>query len=276
MQLCRSALYARKPAKILGTKWGRHDVSRIRGSPAGYNPLEKVFIIKLGRTHKYLIMREFIRILQIILNCNWRAYDLLKQVMLEKNIGVALISEPPRNLKESSVCLLSKDLAAVLWRPESADGWNCRVVYRGKGSITVLLDDVYIISCYVSPHVRNDSYLKFLDNLDRACNFGSNKTMVCGDFNAHSALWGSANADKKGEFVERWAAARDLRLLNDGLANTCVRPQGCSIIDLTWASPCVLERAGNWSVLENIETLSDHQYVANICLYIKRLDISIG
>lgn len=85
--------------------------------------------------------------------------------------------------------------------------------------------------------------------------------MVCGDFNAHSTLWGSPSTDKRGEFIERCSATRDLRLLNVGEVYTCVRPQGCSVIDLTWASPSLPERVENWSVLENTETLSDHQYL---------------
>lgn len=207
-------------------------------------------------------MIESIKIIQINLNNSWSALDLLKQFMIEKDVGLSLISEPPSGLKESNICFLSKDnSAAVLWRPERAREWNCRVVCRGKGFIMICLDDVHIISCYESPNVRNNIYLRFLDTLDRACNAVIGPVMVCGDFNAHSTLWGSPTTDRRGEFVERWSAAKDLRLLNVGEVYTCVRPQGCSVIDLTWASPCLLERVKNWSVLENTETLSDHQYL---------------
>jgi len=119
--------------------------------------------------------------------------------MIEKDVGVSLISEPPSGLKESNICFLSKDnSAAVLWRPESARERNCRVVCRGKGFIMICLDDVHIISCYESPNVRNNTYLRFLDTLDRACKAVVGPVMVCGDFNAHSTLWGSPTTDRRG------------------------------------------------------------------------------
>lgn len=77
----------------------------------------------------------------------------------------------------------------------------------------------------------------------------------------YSSLWGSPTSDRRGELVEEWAATCDLGLINVGEIPTCVRPQGSSVIDLTWISPCLLERVGSWMVLEDMETLSDHQYV---------------
>lgn len=53
----------------------------------------------------------------------------------------------------------------------------------------------------------------------------------------------------------------DIRLLNTGVTYTCIRPQGSSIIDLSWASSGLIERIEGWSVLEQMETLSDHLYI---------------
>lgn len=52
-------------------------------------------------------MREPIRIIQINVNCSWGAFDLLKQHMVESKIGLALISEPPVRLKNSSTYYLA-------------------------------------------------------------------------------------------------------------------------------------------------------------------------
>lgn len=61
--------------------------------------------------------------------------------------------------------------------------------------------------------------------------------------------------------MKRWAVSRDLRLLNKGGVFTCVRPQGCSVVDLTWASFGILERISNWRVREDLESLSEHLYI---------------
>lgn len=123
------------------------------------------------------------------------------------------------------------------------------------------MGDIRIVSCYVSPNVDNDSYSRFLDSLDRMIDADSLPLIIAWDFNAHSILWGSPVTDGRGELVEEWTAARDLRLANVGIAYTCVRHQGCSIIDLTWTTPNLLDRLANWIVLEEAKTLSDHQYV---------------
>lgn len=59
----------------------------------------------------------------------------------------------------------------------------------------------------------------------------------------------------------QWTAGHDLRLLNDGLSPTCVRPQGDSIIDLTWVSPRLVCKINSWSVRSDIISFSDHLYV---------------
>lgn len=42
------------------------------------------------------------------------------------------------------------------------------------------------------------------------------KVMVCGDFNAHCSLWGSAKTDGNGYVIEEYIDDRQLVCLNDG------------------------------------------------------------
>lgn len=70
----------------------------------------------------------------------------------------------------------------------------------------------------------------------------------------------------------RWAAERDLRVANTGETPTCVRPQGCSIINLTWASPDLIGSIRNWRVREDLESLSDHRYIV-FSLHTDRLEL---
>lgn len=53
----------------------------------------------------------------------------------------------------------------------------------------------------------------------------------------------------------------DLRVLNSGSEFTCIRLQGMSIIDLTWASPELLVRIKDWRVRTDLQSLSDHLYI---------------
>ncbi|KMQ91492.1 reverse transcriptase [Lasius niger] len=94
------------------------------------------------------------------------------------------------------------------------------------------------------------------------------KVIVAGDFNAKATLWGSRITNQRGLQVVRWAAERDLRIVNAGDTPTCVRPQGSSIVDLTWSSPDLLPLIDNWQVNEDREWLSDH-----ICI---SFDICVG
>lgn len=52
-----------------------------------------------------------------------------------------------------------------------------------------------------------------------------------------------------------------LQIVNRGAVNTCVRQNGGSIVDLTWASAVIERRIYGWQVAEETETLSDHRYI---------------
>ncbi|XP_071579936.1 uncharacterized protein [Temnothorax nylanderi] len=86
--------------------------------------------------------------------------------------------------------------------------------------------------------------------------------MVAGDFNAKSALWGgSPHTDQRGHVLELWAAGLGLCLVNTGRESTCVRRQGASIVDLTWANHLAERKIRGWRVVTDQETLSDHLYI---------------
>ncbi|KMQ89040.1 reverse transcriptase [Lasius niger] len=123
--------------------------------------------------------------------------------------------------------------------------------------------------CVVSEPIRIPStvfwfgtdFREFLEELSGAVRALSGKIILCGDFNSKSSHWGSPITNNRGDEVERWVAANDLRIANVGNAPTCVRPQGSSIIDLTWVSLQAIGLIGDWSVREDVETLSDHSYI---------------
>lgn len=172
-------------------------------------------------------MENSIKIVQTNLNRGGGAWDLLKQQMIEINVGLAIIAEPPRDIIESATCFVSADgLAAVLWRPEGTRNAICRPVDRGDGFVVIGVDNVHVVAVYISPNVHINVFSRFLDTLVGVVRVASGLCLVCGDFNAHSSLWNSAATNRRGILVERWSAMLDLRLLNVGQAYTCIRPQG--------------------------------------------------
>lgn len=85
--------------------------------------------------------------------------------------------------------------------------------------------------------------------------------LYAGDFNAWASLWGCRSNNTRGELVQDLVSIGELRLANRGDSPTCVRPQGFSIIDLTWCTPGLLRRMQDWLVLEEEESYSDHNYL---------------
>ncbi|XP_032690542.1 uncharacterized protein LOC116853523 [Odontomachus brunneus] len=85
--------------------------------------------------------------------------------------------------------------------------------------------------------------------------------VVAGDFNAKSGAWGSPVTNHRGRLTEAWAASTGVHLLNEGSVSTCVRPQGESIIDLTWVNSPAVRAVGGLRVAEGIDTGSDHLYI---------------
>lgn len=207
-------------------------------------------------------MARNFKLIQVNLNRSWRALDLLKQYAIEADVGLMLISEPPRRLIDSATCFTSKDRqAAVIWRPEGTAGKFCRLENSGAGFVVVSLDRNYYISCYISPNVNNYIFSAFLDDIYDTVKGTNGSFLIGGDFNARSVLWESSITDRRGDLIGWWAAALDIRLLNVGDTHTCIRPQGSSVIDLSWATADLQTSIISWSVLESVESLSDHQYI---------------
>lgn len=63
---------------------------------------------------------------------------------------------------------------------------------------------------------------------------GNGKVIICGDFNAHSSLWGSTRTDENGRIIEEYMDEHNLVCLNDGRGTRFDVGRGTeSAIDLT-------------------------------------------
>ncbi|KAG7294989.1 hypothetical protein JYU34_022609 [Plutella xylostella] len=150
---------------------------------------------------------------------------------------------------------------AVYWCGGSGDP-PCTLLERGLRFVAVQLGPMAVVGCYLSPNSPRAEYESHLDAVAlcvRRCL--PRPVLVLGDFNAHSRAWGGEADDAKGDSVLEWAAGLDLRLLNRGSVPTCVRWQGESIVDLSWATPPAARLVSGWRVAEEMVTLSDHRHV---------------
>lgn len=204
------------------------------------------------------------RILQANLNHARRAQDLFIQSILEGSFSLGIAAEPHGIPNNSNWFGDLDGVVAISWwnachetRPASPKG-------KGKGWVAMDWVGVLVVGVYLSPNIGIGDVETRLDEITRFIQTNRNmgKLLILGDFNAKSTTWAERRTDPRGRLVEDWAAMLDLRLLNWGSTPTCVRESGSSIVDLSWASPGILHKIGNWRVMEELETLSDHHYIA--------------
>ncbi|XP_071579805.1 uncharacterized protein [Temnothorax nylanderi] len=138
----------------------------------------------------------------------------------------------------------------------------CTPLEAGDGFVAAKWGLISVVGVYAPPSWDLAEFERTLYDLEacvRRCLPG--RVMVAGDFNAKSLLWGSLRTDQRGRALEEWAAGLGLELINTGRASTCVRRQGTSIIDLTWANSPAAHEISGWRVVADQETLSNHMYI---------------
>lgn len=149
-----------------------------------------------------------IKLTQINLNRSWSAFDLLKQRILELNIGLSIISEPPSKLAKTNRWFVSNDnLAAIFWNVEASASNTCKLVCSATGFVIVKLGEINIISCYVSPNVSVSAFERRLDELSNYITTLTGPILLGGDLNAKSSLWNPSVTDRRGGLLERFAAS---------------------------------------------------------------------
>ncbi len=85
--------------------------------------------------------------------------------------------------------------------------------------------------------------------------------LICGDFNAHSAVWGSHTPNARGRIMEEVMITHDLCVLNEGDRPTFKHENTKgTIIDVCLASSVLMKRFDDWKV-SNYATASDHRQI---------------
>jgi len=198
-----------------------------------------------------------VNFLQINLNGNWSAEQLMFQTADETKTDILVVSEPFAKCgREDSWCFSTDRKAAV-----ALTQWSSLFRNRhgaGEGFAWATFGDLSVFSCYWRPGTTLQEFASFLADLEVAIHANdSPKVVVAGDFNAWNTEWGSRTNNPRGRLLSDLAASLGLLLANDGSVPTFVRGTATSVIDVTFYRGLILS---DWRVLE-ADSLSDHAYV---------------
>ncbi|XP_011883892.1 PREDICTED: uncharacterized protein LOC105571035 [Vollenhovia emeryi] len=199
------------------------------------------------------------KVLQVNLNRSRLAQDMFLHSMAERGCGLGIAAEPNRVPRHPCWAGSEDGSVAITWRRIGDTHVHTSKIGGGEGWVAVKWGPLVVLGIYLRPSLSRYEYedrLKSLEEWIRDCLPAP--LMVAGDFNVKSALWGSRRPDAKGGDLVEWATRLGLHLHNVGTTSTCVRPQGESIIDLTWSSPAAARWVTSWRVAEELEILSDH------------------
>lgn len=186
---------------------------------------------------------------------------MLQQYMSEEGIEVAAIMEPVC-IPENDNWISSKDGKAVIhWKTRNLRT-QCERIMHGGEFVALKLYDMVIVACYISPKYKIEEFEDALERMENDIGMlETENVIICGDFNAHAILWGSKFASNKGRKLKEWMEGMEMVLMNEGNIPTCVRPQGESIVDLTWSTSLIANRIKVWRVEEEKVSLSNHYYI---------------
>lgn len=62
------------------------------------------------------------------------------------------------------------------------------------------LEDYELICVYISPNLPQEEYKRYVDRIVHEVRNCGRETIIAGDINAKSPLWGSPKEDKRGEY----------------------------------------------------------------------------
>ncbi|XP_076301787.1 uncharacterized protein LOC143219865 [Lasioglossum baleicum] len=204
--------------------------------------------------------RSPFRILQANLNRCRRAQDLMVQHLAEFGVGLAVVTEP-YFIPSHPHWFGDVEGSVVVWFSRDRTAPPCTEVDRDRGMVLVKWGRFSVVGCYSSPNCGLDELEAFLDRLGVMITpYLAGPVLVLGDLNARSTEWGNPRTNVRGEALAIWAGGMGLRLINRGSVPTCVRWNGWSIVDVSFATDAASRHVSNWRVWDG-ETLSDHCYV---------------
>ncbi|KAL4082665.1 hypothetical protein QTP88_029726 [Uroleucon formosanum] len=183
--------------------------------------------------------------------------------MAERGITVAILSDYNRPMGDSEHWVESLDKKSAIFISGASD----LVIWdkgAGMGFAWARINHVFFYSCYCTPNCTVQEFDLFLGGLEESIrNKPSTNIIVAGDFNSHSAEWGSARTDTRGSMLSDLISTLRLSVCNVGTRPTYRRVNAASVIDVTFerALPTYHPLVADWMVVEETYSASDHQYI---------------
>lgn len=84
--------------------------------------------------------------------------------------------------------------------------------------------------------------------------------LVLDNFNGKSTSWFSLKSYPRGSVIIEWAECTELRFLNSGGPNTCIRWIDETTVNILWASSDMADKVFD-KITEGVKTLSDSRYI---------------
>ena len=202
------------------------------------------------------------RIAQINVNHFVGTQELLKQTILELNLGLIVICEPYANMTHEDWEEDRHDTVAV-YRNGYITSPSLRMLAGRQGYIITTWGNTIVIGVYAPPRWTIEKFENTLQEIDvQLRNMGdSAQLIIAGDFNAKSPMWGTHRMDERGRILMEWTAEHNVCLINNERVSTCCRWGGESVVHLIWATPDIIQRTKNCEVMLEMETLSDHRLI---------------
>lgn len=200
-----------------------------------------------------------IKVLQINLNNCKDAHYLLMHTLMERGVDVALVSEPYLKKGGGKWAISGNGLTGIWVKdPKTAE----MVTPRIEGITGVEVQGITFLSVYFSGNKPAGEYEEYLTRVGSLVR-GRRKTIVAGDLNAKSVMWGEkggrdSEEKERAETTEAFIIQHELEVANIGNEPTCVRHNGESIVDITLHTEDA--EIEEWRVKEE-ETFSDHRYI---------------
>ncbi|XP_072400594.1 uncharacterized protein [Diabrotica undecimpunctata] len=198
------------------------------------------------------------RFLQTNLGRARLAHDLALEAATRRNIDVLIVSEPNlRVVREKGWHADEAGDVAVYIRNRKL---RIYAIDAHDGYVTIRMERMNVICCYISPNIAMDAYEARLDEIMNEGRRLGEEFLVLGDFNAKSSEWGSPVTDARGRMLTDWVSALDLVVLNTGLEPTFVRGNSESYINVTCSSTRLATRVREWMVLPDYAG-THHRYI---------------
>lgn len=199
-----------------------------------------------------------VKLLQINVDRRRTAHDLMFQTAAKEEMDIVVVSDPNKAMTSRKGCYTDESKDACIYVRNTnlkISAWG-----RGRGHVWIRTRNFLVVGVYISPNVTEEAYTSCLQSIQDSVIGRVANTLLGGEFNAKSHMWGSATKDRRGLMLADWAANNNLVVMNVGNKPTFQREDSSSIIDITFATERAVRLVTGWEVMEE-ETLSLHNYI---------------